>query len=151
MKPRIVTPGLVIAHLSGATNPDAQECLECLAKTPNAWRLGGAIDGLRNMAKGRRMSEGRLIYDVLRVFYGGMNGGVHNALAEVCALYWQLNRIAPPMSLSELATQFKQRSAAEWHAIAMAMISDAQVALAGWIESWNRKQNKLSKKLETLH
>lgn len=140
----------------GTHDPDVEECLLALAKTPNAWRLGGGIDALRNMAKGRRMSEGKLIYEVLRVFYGAMLGGdVNYAMACVCELYWRINRIAAPMTVNVLAERLRDRSAGEWQPIAMGMSSDAQVALAGWIESWNRKQIKMvsqyNRKIRNLH
>ena len=156
MKPLLVTTGEVIAFFSGVPNHAAQECIDSLEKTPNAWRLGGGIDALRNTAKHFRMSEGKLICDVLRAFYDGMNaGGVNYGMAHVCALHWRLNHIAAPMTVDQLAKEFSERQANEWHTVAMGMTSDAQVALVGWIESWNRKQTKLlnqhQKKIQHLH
>lgn len=145
----------MIAFLRGSDDADAAQCLAGLEETPNAWRLGGGIDGIRNAAKHYRIPEGKFIVQVLRAFYGGRD--VHYGLARVCELHWNLSGIRSgiQMTIDELAARFRDRSASEWNDIAMSMTSDAQVALSGWIEAWNRKQEKLAnqhqKRIQHLH
>ena len=151
-----VTAAEVVAHIQGAPNTVAAWCLADLRKTPNVWRLGGAIDNLRNIAKWNRRLEGEVIHDLVCVFYKTIHEG---DIAALCASYEMLADISKhvpaldrPVLLEQLAEPL---SSSEAKSLVVNYVADAQVALAGWVEQWNKlnekKNLRYQRKMASLH
>ena len=152
-KPVKVHTQAAIDVLSGKSNDaDATECLLALERTPNVWRIGGAIDNLRNLGKWNNIPEGKVIHDLLVVFYKALPKGVNYALAQaytyMCSISRQFEKPGP-----DHITRFESPSDAKQ--IAVQYVGDAQVALSGWIEQWSKNENKKHenylRKIQNLH
>lgn len=151
-----VTPAEVIAHIQGTGNTVAGWCLADLRKTPNVWRLGCGIDNLRNIAKWNGRLEGEVIHDLVCVFYRTISQG---DTAALCASYEMLAGISkhvPKLSRHVLMDQLAEPLAAsEAKALVVNYVADAQVALASWVEAWNKlnekKNLRYQRKMASLH
>jgi len=112
-----------------------------LAATPNIWSLG-PIKKIRHLAQWTGTPEGETVVEVLARYYREPSeqrgfGAVYNYISD--RLPHRFERIP-----EDARDVFASGRGGHHMNTAMTYVVDAQVALVGWIEAWNEREEKRS-------
>lgn len=123
----------MVSYLStGVGSEEVVRCVEGLKANPNIWRLGNCPN-IRLLAKRIEVVEGEVVVEILRAFAPKGRTDPERALSDVDV--WIMSQ--------------GKRYRCRRHVL-LAYVSDAHVALANWISSWNKRADKWAAKLEVL-
>jgi hypothetical protein len=116
-------------------------CVDQLGACPNLFRMGEGLTAIRRFAVHAKLVEGAAVVGVMRAYQPWATQRSESGLVAVYR-YAAAHGGAPAVDNAgedSMVNAFRTGKAKRARNVAALLLADAEIALAGWVESWNRK------------